>query len=40
MQEFPELDRVAWLRVPEAIERVVQGQVALLERLAALRADA
>ena len=40
MQEFPELDRVAWLRVPEAIERVVQGQVALLERLAALRANA
>jgi predicted NUDIX family NTP pyrophosphohydrolase len=38
MQEFPELDRVAWMRLPEAIEKVVRGQVALLERLAELRA--
>jgi predicted NUDIX family NTP pyrophosphohydrolase len=38
MQEFPELDRVAWMRLPEAIEKVVRGQVALLERLAQLRA--
>jgi predicted NUDIX family NTP pyrophosphohydrolase len=39
MAEFPELDRVAWMRLPEAIEKVVRGQVALLERLAELRAD-
>ena len=38
MQEFPELDRVAWMRLPEAVEKVVRGQVALLERLAELRA--
>ena len=38
MQVFPELDRVAWMRLPEAIEKVVRGQVALLERLAELRA--
>ena len=38
MAEFPELDRVAWMRLPEAIEKVVRGQVALLERLAELRA--
>jgi predicted NUDIX family NTP pyrophosphohydrolase len=38
MQEFPELDRVAWMPLPEAVEKVVRGQVALLERLAELRA--
>jgi len=36
-QRFPELDRVAWMRLPEAIEKIVTGQVALLERLAAVR---
>ena len=37
MERFPEIDRVAWMRLPEATEKVVRGQVALLERLAELR---
>jgi predicted NUDIX family NTP pyrophosphohydrolase len=32
-QSFPELDRVAWLTLPEARDRIVRGQVALLEQL-------
>jgi predicted NUDIX family NTP pyrophosphohydrolase len=36
-QAFPELDRVAWLALSEALEKVVRGQVGLLERLAELR---
>lgn len=34
-QEFPELDRVAWLPVARARELVVGGQVELLDRLRA-----
>ncbi len=32
-QEFPELDRVAWLDLATAQRKIVRGQVALLERL-------
>jgi predicted NUDIX family NTP pyrophosphohydrolase len=32
-QEFPELDRVAWLPVDVAREKLVRGQVALLDAL-------
>lgn len=34
---FPELDRVAWFDVESAKAKVVRGQIALLERLAATR---
>ena len=37
VQEFPEVDRVAWFDVPTAREKVVRGQVALLDRLAQAR---
>lgn len=37
MQEFPEIDRVAWFDVTAARVKVVQGQVALLDRLAQAR---
>lgn len=33
-QEFPEVDRVAWFTPDEAREKLVRGQVALLDRLA------
>jgi len=33
-QEFPEIDRVAWLPVEEARRKIVPGQVPLLEQLA------
>jgi predicted NUDIX family NTP pyrophosphohydrolase len=33
-QEFPEVDRVAWLDLETAKRKIVRGQVALLERLA------
>ena len=36
--EFPEVDRVAWFGVPAAREKVVRGQVELLDRLAQARA--
>ncbi len=36
MVEFPEVDRVAWLSVPEARPRIVAAQAAFLDRLAAL----
>ena len=33
LREFPELDRVAWLPVPEARTKLVRGQVTFLDRL-------
>ena len=33
-QAFPEIDRVAWFDLALAREKLVQGQVALLDRLA------
>ncbi|MFD9076114.1 NUDIX domain-containing protein [Streptomyces lasiicapitis] len=38
VQEFPELDRVAWLALDQADEKLVSGQRVFLERLAALLA--
>lgn len=37
-QTFPEVDRVAWFDLATAAGKIVGGQVALLERLADLRA--
>ena len=37
-QAFPEVDRVAWFDLATAAAKIVRGQVALLERLAQLRA--
>jgi predicted NUDIX family NTP pyrophosphohydrolase len=37
VQAFPEVDRVAWFDLATAKEKVVQGQVALLDRLPARR---
>ena len=37
MQEFPEVDRVAWFDIATARAKVVRGQVALLDRLVASR---
>jgi predicted NUDIX family NTP pyrophosphohydrolase len=34
LQEFPELDRVAWLGVPEARVKLLKGQQPFLDRLA------
>ena len=34
LQEFPELDRVAWLPVPEAQTKLLKGHRVFLERLA------
>jgi predicted NUDIX family NTP pyrophosphohydrolase len=36
MQEFPEIDRAAWVPVDRARELLVKGQIALLDRLAEL----
>jgi predicted NUDIX family NTP pyrophosphohydrolase len=36
-QSFAELDRVAWFDLPAAKEKIVQGQIPLLERLAGAR---
>jgi predicted NUDIX family NTP pyrophosphohydrolase len=36
VQEFPEIDRAAWLGVDEARVRLVKGQVPFLDRLVAL----
>jgi predicted NUDIX family NTP pyrophosphohydrolase len=33
VQEFPEIDRAAWLTVDEARGKLVAGQVPLLDRL-------
>jgi predicted NUDIX family NTP pyrophosphohydrolase len=35
MQEFPEIDRAAWVGVEEARERLVNGQLPFLDRLLA-----
>jgi predicted NUDIX family NTP pyrophosphohydrolase len=35
---FPEVDRVVWFDLPTATAKIVRGQLALLERLAQLRA--
>jgi predicted NUDIX family NTP pyrophosphohydrolase len=37
IQAFPEVDRVAWFGLPDAREKVVRGQVELLDRLAQAR---
>ena len=39
LQEFPEIDRAAWLTVEEARTKLVRGQVPLLDRLLAALAD-
>ena len=39
MQEFPEIDRAAWVTVDEARTKLVRGQVPLLDRLLAALAD-
>ena len=36
VQEFPEIDRAAWVPVDEARTKLVKGQVPLLDRLLAL----
>jgi predicted NUDIX family NTP pyrophosphohydrolase len=33
MQEFPEIDRAAWVPVERARELLVKGQIPLLDRL-------
>ena len=33
LQEFPEIDRAAWMPLDEAREKLVRGQVSLLDRL-------
>lgn len=38
-QAFPEVDRVAWFELALAERKIVQGQVALLDRLAAAHAQ-
>ncbi len=35
LQEFPELDRVAWLAIPEATIKLLKGHRVFLERIAA-----
>lgn len=37
MREFPEIDRVAWLTLRQAHEKIVKGQRIFLDRLAELR---
>jgi predicted NUDIX family NTP pyrophosphohydrolase len=32
-REFPEVDRAEWFAIPEAKQRILQGQVGLLEQL-------
>jgi predicted NUDIX family NTP pyrophosphohydrolase len=38
-QEFPEVDRAAWFPLDEARERILEGQVPLLDELALRLAD-
>ncbi|WP_245177129.1 hypothetical protein [Geodermatophilus sp. DF01-2] len=33
VQEFPEIDRAAWVAIDDAREKLVAGQVPLLDRL-------
>jgi predicted NUDIX family NTP pyrophosphohydrolase len=37
LQEFPEIDRAAWMTLDEARTKLVRGQVPLLDRLLAVR---
>jgi predicted NUDIX family NTP pyrophosphohydrolase len=39
IQEFPEIDRAAWLPIDEARPKLIRGQVPLLDRLIAALAD-
>ena len=39
IQEFPEIDRAAWMTPDEARSKLVRGQVPLLDRLLAALAD-
>ncbi len=39
MQEFPEMDRVAWFDLSTAREKLLKGQLPFLDRLAALLAE-
>jgi len=39
LREFPELDRVAWLRLDEAREKIIAGQAEFLDRLGVLLRD-
>ena len=39
IQEFPEIDRAAWMSVDEARTKLVRGQVPLLDRLLVALAD-
>ncbi|HUJ74117.1 MAG TPA: NUDIX domain-containing protein [bacterium] len=36
LQEFPEVDRAAWFEIPVAKERILKGQIGLLDQLAGL----
>ena len=35
-QQFPEVDRAAWFEIPEARQRILAGQLGLIEQLSAL----
>ena len=39
LQEFPEIDRAAWVSIDEARAKLVRGQVPLLDQLLAVLAD-
>jgi predicted NUDIX family NTP pyrophosphohydrolase len=39
IQLFPEVDRAAWLSLPEAAEKLLASQLAFLDRVAELGAD-
>jgi predicted NUDIX family NTP pyrophosphohydrolase len=39
MASFPEIDRVAWFRLPEARRRILSGQAELLDRLETARGN-
>jgi len=39
LQEFPEMDRVAWFDLDTAREKLLKGQLPFLDRLAALLAE-
>jgi predicted NUDIX family NTP pyrophosphohydrolase len=40
IQEFPEIDRAAWLSIPQAYKKLIPAQVQFLERLAQALEDA
>lgn len=33
LQQFPEIDRAAWIRPPEALRKITKGQRAIIEAL-------